>query len=80
MLAGLSLFLSLFVMGPVLTQVNTQGIQPYLKGTSRSRRRFTDGMQPLQEFMLKHTRARGARADDRGAGQLPTRPTATPRP
>src|SRR5690349_10871471 len=31
-LAGLALFLSLFVMGPVLSDVNAQGVQPYLKG------------------------------------------------
>src|SRR4051794_15590686 len=29
-LAGLSLFLSMFVMAPVLSKVNTLGIQPYL--------------------------------------------------
>ena len=32
-LAGLSLFLSMFVMSPVLKAVNAQGVQPYLHGT-----------------------------------------------
>jgi flagellar biosynthetic protein FliP len=32
-LAGLAIFLSLFVMSPVLTLVNTDALQPYLDGT-----------------------------------------------
>ena len=55
-LAGLSLFLSLFIMGPVLTQVNKLGIQPYLKGTKSTQHAWADGTKPLREFMLAHTR------------------------
>ncbi|WP_019873625.1 flagellar type III secretion system pore protein FliP [Sporichthya polymorpha] len=55
-LAGLALFLSLFVMGPVLSQVNDTGIQPYLNGTKSQTQAFNDGVQPLREFMLNHTR------------------------
>jgi flagellar biosynthesis protein FliP len=55
-LAGLSLFLSLFVMGPVLTKVNKLGIQPYLHGTKSQSAAWTDGVKPLREFMLAHTR------------------------
>ncbi len=54
-LAGLALFLSLFVMGPVLTSVNNAGLQPYLEGSKTSAEAFTDGVKPLREFMLKHT-------------------------
>jgi flagellar biosynthetic protein FliP len=55
-LAGLALFLSLFIMGPVVTEVNTAGVQPYLKGTKTQSQAFTDGVKPLRTFMLKHTR------------------------
>jgi flagellar biosynthetic protein FliP len=55
-LAGLSLFLSLFVMGPVLKRVNALGIQPYLHGTKSRDVAWTDGTKPLREFMLAHTR------------------------
>jgi flagellar biosynthesis protein FliP len=55
-LAGLALFLSLFVMGPVLSDVNSEGIQPYLKGDKSQSVAFEDGVQPLREFMLDHTR------------------------
>jgi flagellar biosynthetic protein FliP len=55
-LAGLSLFLSLFVMGPVLEKVNSLGIQPYLHGTKSRSVAWTDGTAPLRHFMLDHTR------------------------
>lgn len=55
-LAGLALFLSLFVMGPVLSQVNADGVQPFLKGDKSQSQAFTDGSKPLKEFMLNHTR------------------------
>jgi flagellar biosynthetic protein FliP len=55
-LAGLALFLSLFVMGPVLTQVNHDGIQPYLKGDKTTTAAYNDGVKPLRSFMLAHTR------------------------
>lgn len=55
-LAGLSLFLSLFVMGPVLSQVNKLGIQPYLHGTASRDAAWRAGIAPLRDFMLAHTR------------------------
>jgi flagellar biosynthetic protein FliP len=55
-LAGLALFLSMFIMGPTLSQMNHDGVQPYLKGTKAQAVAFHDGVQPLRTFMLKHTR------------------------
>ncbi|MFG1925780.1 flagellar type III secretion system pore protein FliP [Cryptosporangium sp. NPDC048952] len=55
-IAGLALFISIFIMTPVLSQVNSQGVQPYLKGTKSQTEAFQDGVKPLREFMLKHTR------------------------
>lgn len=51
-LAGLALFLSLFIMGPVLSQINEVGLQPYLDGDKTSTAAFNDGIEPLKEFML----------------------------
>lgn len=56
-IAGLALFLSLFVMGPVLTEVNDLGVQPFLNGELTQTQAFDAGIQPLREFMLGHTRA-----------------------
>ena len=55
-LAGLALFISLFVMAPVLTEVNNDGVQPYLKGEKTQSQAFNDGVEPLREFMVSKTR------------------------
>ena len=54
-LAGLALFLSLFIMGPVLGQMNDVGLQPYLDGDKTSSVAMKDGVEPLKEFMLDHS-------------------------
>ncbi len=54
-LAGLALFLSLFIMAPVLSSMNTDGVQPYLHGTKTSSVAWNDGIKPLKTFMLDHT-------------------------
>ncbi|GIM92319.1 flagellar type III secretion system pore protein FliP [Paractinoplanes toevensis] len=55
-LAGLALFLSLFIMGPTVSAMNEQGVQPYLKGDKTQSQAFKDGVQPLRDFMWKTTR------------------------
>jgi len=55
-LAGLALFLSLFIMSPVLSDMNDAGVQPYLKGEVTQTQAFDAGVKPLREFMMKQTR------------------------
>ncbi|GGK18033.1 flagellar biosynthetic protein FliP [Pilimelia terevasa] len=55
-LAGLTLFLSMFIMGPVLSEVNKLGVQPYLRGDLNQSQAFNAGVKPLRTFMLEHTR------------------------
>jgi flagellar biosynthetic protein FliP len=55
-LAGLALFLSLFVMSPVLSEVNDSGVQPYLAGEKTFSEAVDAGSGPLREFMLGQTR------------------------
>ncbi|GAA1038054.1 flagellar type III secretion system pore protein FliP [Virgisporangium ochraceum] len=55
-IAGLALFLSLFIMGPTVSEMNKQGVQPYLKGEKSQSVAFEDGVKPLRAFMLKQTR------------------------
>ena len=54
-LAGLALFLSLFVMAPVLSQINDEGVQPYLNGDKNAAVAYDDGVEPLKAFMLDNT-------------------------
>jgi flagellar biosynthetic protein FliP len=55
-IAGLALFLSLFVMAPVLSDVNTEAVQPYLDGSMDFTTALDAGSGPLREYMLGHTR------------------------
>ena len=55
-LAGLALFLSLFVMGPTLSAVNTVAIEPYVAGTLSADAAIAAAAEPFREFMLRQTR------------------------
>ncbi len=55
-LAGLALFLSLFVMGPIVSQVNETALQPYLDGTKTFSQSVDAAKVPMESFMLKNTR------------------------
>lgn len=55
-LLGLSLFLTLFVMSPVLARANNDAVQPYLQNKITQDEAFAKGVVPFREFMLKQTR------------------------
>ncbi|MDQ2878827.1 MAG: flagellar type III secretion system pore protein FliP [Pseudomonadota bacterium] len=55
-LVGLSLFLSFFVMSPVISQINTTAIQPYAAGTMPATQMISTAGKPLHAFMAKQTR------------------------
>lgn len=53
---GLALFLSLFIMSPVLTDINAQAIEPYSKGTITQEAAIEKAKVPIKKFMLKQTK------------------------
>ena len=53
---GLSLFLTFFVMSPVIKQINNTALQPYLKKEITQKEAFNKALIPLRKFMLKQTR------------------------
>ena len=55
-LVGLALFLTFFIMAPVFTEMNDNGIQPYLENKITQEEAIEKGGKPLKDFMLKHTR------------------------
>jgi flagellar biosynthetic protein FliP len=57
-LIGLALFLTLFVMGPVLSQINTEALQPMMSGQISQTEGVTRALVPLRTYMLKQTRER----------------------
>jgi flagellar biosynthetic protein FliP len=55
-LVGLALFLTLFVMSPVVTKINAEAAQPYLDGTLEASVALERAVGPLKGFMLEQTR------------------------
>lgn len=55
-LVGMALFLTLFTMAPVVTQIQTEAYEPYQQ-EEISQEEFLDRAQvPLKEFMLRNTK------------------------
>jgi len=55
-LLGLSLFLTIFIMMPVLEQVNSNAVQPYLEEKIDMSAALAKASEPFRQFMLKQTR------------------------
>jgi flagellar biosynthetic protein FliP len=55
-LTGLALFLTLFVMGPVFSDINELAVQPYMDGALSVSQAYDTGVVPLREFLLGNTR------------------------
>jgi flagellar biosynthetic protein FliP len=53
---GLSLFLTLFVMSPVLDKIYAEAYQPFADDKISFNEAFEKGSVPLKQFMLKQTR------------------------
>jgi flagellar biosynthetic protein FliP len=52
---GLSLFLTLFIMAPVGTQMNDEALKPYLAKQITTEQAFERASGPLRQFMVKQT-------------------------
>lgn len=55
-LVGLALFLTMFIMAPVWTDINEKALQPYLDEKITQVQAFQTAAVPLKQFMLKQTR------------------------
>lgn len=53
---GLSLFLCLFTMGPVFTQIDEIAVQPYQAGELNDKEALEAAIEPMRAFMARHTR------------------------
>ena len=56
-LLGLALFLTLFVMAPVMTQSYESGVQPYLSGDLEASAAIEKTLLPIREFMWHQSRS-----------------------
>lgn len=57
-IVGLALFMTFFIMGPVLDKVHGDALKPYLDGQITSEQAVERATGPLRDFMLKQTRTR----------------------
>ena len=55
-LIGIALFLSLFIMQPVVNEINTEAYQPYKEQKITQEQFIQKAAKPLKEFMLKNTK------------------------
>ncbi|MFT3907095.1 MAG: flagellar type III secretion system pore protein FliP [Steroidobacteraceae bacterium] len=55
-LVGLALFLTLFVMAPVVDKIRTEAVAPYMEGSIDTTTALQRGIAPLRTFMLEQTR------------------------
>ena len=54
-LAGISLFLTFFIMQPVIVQVNNEAYQPYIREEITMQECFNKAAVPFKRFMIKQT-------------------------
>lgn len=55
-LIGLALFITFFIMSPVISDVNTNAFQPYVNGQITQEVAFQKALSPIRDFMFKYTR------------------------
>lgn len=54
-LVGIALFLTLYIMSPVMSRMNEEAYQPYLRGEMTQEEAIREMTVPLKEFMLRNT-------------------------
>lgn len=60
-LVGIALFLTLFIMAPVMTQVNSECIQPFDRGELTQEEALNAGLKPIRKFMFEQTNRKDIR-------------------
>ena len=55
-LIGIALFMSFFIMSPVLDRINNEALQPYLAETIQAKEALEKAELPIHQFMLAQTR------------------------
>ena len=55
-LVGIALFLTLFIMNPVISEIDTQAYEPYHAGEITQVEALKKAEAPLKEFMLKNSK------------------------
>jgi len=55
-LIGLALFLTVFIMAPVFSEINDNAVKPYMAERINAEQALAEAAKPVREFMFKQTR------------------------
>lgn len=73
-IAGLALFLSLFIMAPTISKVNSDAVQPYMHGKINATQAYREAEVPIRDWMLKQTRTQELAVFVKMNKEHPTKP------
>ncbi len=56
LVAGISLFITFFIMAPTWSKVNTVALKPLMNGKITAEQAYDKGIQPVRDFMFRNVR------------------------
>ncbi len=77
-IAGLALFISLFIMAPVISQIDKVAVQPYEHGMITATQAISKAEVPLEHWMLLQTRTNELSLFTTAAGEHTKNPQSLP--
>ncbi|MCD9550973.1 flagellar type III secretion system pore protein FliP [Photobacterium carnosum] len=75
---GIAMFLTFFVMSPVIDKINTDAVQPYINEQISAQQALTKAEAPMRQFMLKQTRVKDLETFVNISGSTATDPQTVP--
>lgn len=75
---GIALFLTFFVMSPVIDKINVDAVQPYINEQISATEALSAAQDPLRQFMLKQTRVKDLETFVNMSGSTATDPQQVP--
>ncbi|WP_443147107.1 flagellar type III secretion system pore protein FliP [Photobacterium sp. GSS17] len=75
---GIALFLTFFIMSPVLDRINNEAVQPYINEQMTATEALQAAQDPLRQFMLKQTRVKDLETFVNMSGSSATDPQEVP--
>ncbi|OBU14793.1 flagellar biosynthetic protein FliP [Photobacterium aquimaris] len=75
---GIAMFLTFFVMSPVIDKINTDAVQPYINEQISAQQALAKAEDPMRQFMLKQTRVKDLETFVNMSGSNATDPQTVP--
>ena len=75
---GIAMFLTFFVMSPVIDKINNDAVQPYINEQISAKQALTKAEAPMRQFMLKQTRVKDLETFVNISGSTATDPQTVP--